>query len=117
MQYQVEFDPFKKYQDMSPMETLWRLSIHTSCLFKNALSEMTARECFNKEMSFPVSWREVALDNDLTISGDGIHSYSGDPDMYPYIKFIGESETVFIYPYSWVYIVPNEGKAIISRVD
>lgn len=43
--------------------------------------------------------------------------YPGDPKLYPVVVATFRSDTIYVYPHSWVRVRNAQGTSIISRMD
>lgn len=71
------------------------------------------KDQFNKSYSFGGGWNPLP---GFTMDGDKI-IYPGDSALPPIAKAKFRDQTVYVYPYSWVAIVEQDGSFEVSRMD
>lgn len=74
---------------------------------------LSAKEVFKNE--YICGWKPF---DGFTMGENGILLYPGDPDLYPYVKYVREEhdEVVYQYPYSWIAIAFDDNFEV-ARLD
>ena len=86
-------------------------------MFLDSEDPRSAAQQFDANYAHGGGWRPFGKEKWRFRGKDGQLSYPGDPDLMPIAKTQLRGDTIYVYPYGYVCIDPEDGDFEVCRMD